>query len=164
MYDENNDYGALLELDIEYPKELAHKHSDLSFLAQREKINKVEKLVTKLEDKEKFVIHISTLQQALNHGLKSKKVHRVITFQQEAWLKQVIDMNIELRKEAKNKFEKYFFKLMNKSVFGRIMENIRNYRDIKLVTTNEKRKKYVSEPNFASLKMFQWIFHGHRFE
>ena len=141
LYGENSHYGALLEVDIAYPKELAHKHSDLPFLAQRKKINKVEKLVTTLEDKEKYVVHISTLKQALNHGLKLKKVHRVITFKQKAWLKPYINMNTELRKEAKNEFEKDFFKLMNNSVFGKTMENVRNYRDIKLVTTNEKRKR-----------------------
>ena len=154
LCDENSDYGALLEVDIEYPKELAHKHSDLPFLAQRKQISKVEKLVTTLEDKEKYVGHISTLKRALNHGLKLKKVHRVITFKQKAWLKPCIDMNNELRKESKNEFEKDFFKLMNNSVFRKTMENVRSYRDIKLVTTNEKRKKYLSELNFVSSKCF----------
>ena len=83
-YDDNNDYGALLEVDVEYPKELANKHRDLPFLPERRKINKVEKLFTTLEDKERYVVHISALKQALNHGLKLKKVHRVITFRQEA--------------------------------------------------------------------------------
>ena len=57
-------------------------------------------------------------------------------------------MNTELRKVAKNDFKKYFFKLMNNSVFGKTMENIRKHRDIKLVTTNKKRSKLVSEPNY----------------
>ena len=65
-----------------------------------------------------------------------------------------IDMNTDLRKEAKNDFEKHFFKLINNSVFGKTLENVRNHRDIKLVTTNEKRRKYVSEPNFVSSKCF----------
>ena len=62
-------------------------------------------------------MHIKSLKQALNHGLKLKKIYRIIEFNQEAWLKPYIDMNTELRKVAKNDFKKYFFKLMNNSVF-----------------------------------------------
>ena len=105
-------------------------------------------MVCGIEDKEKYVIHIKALKQALNHGLILKRVHRVIQFNQEACLKPYIDMNPELRKEAKSEFEKYFFKLMNNSVFGKTMENVRKNRDIKLVTTKEKRIKLVSEPNY----------------
>ena len=81
-------------------------------------------------------------------------MHRVIRFNQEAWLKPYIDMNTRLRKEAKSKFEKDFFKLMNNSVFGKTMENVRRHTDIKLVTTKEKRIKLVSEPNYNTTKHF----------
>ena len=124
------------------------------FYRKEKKIKKVEKLICSIEDKEKYVIHIRALKQALNHGLKLKKVHRVIKFQQKAWLKSYIDMNTKLRKEAKNEFEKDFFKLMNNSVFGKTMENVRNHRDIKLVTTDQKRKKLVSEPSYPTTKHF----------
>ena len=63
-------------------------------------------------------------------------------------------MNTGLRKEAKNEFEKDFFKLMNNSVFGKTVENVKKYRDIKLVTTDEKRNKLVSEPNYHTTKCF----------
>ena len=122
------------------------------FLPERRKINKVEKLVTTLE--ERYEVHISALKQALNHGLKLKKVRRVITFRQEAWLKPYIDMNTKLRADAENDLEKDFFKLMNNSVFNKTMENVRNHPEIKLVTTNGRRKKLVSEPNYHTSKHF----------
>ena len=142
-YNEDSDEGYFLEVDIEYPKQLSSSHKDLPFLPERKKLEKVEKLVCSIEDKEKYVIHIRALKQALNNG-----------FQQKAWLKSYIDMNTKLRKEAKNEFEKDFFKLMNNSVFGKTMENVRKHRDIKLVTTEEKRIKLVWEPNYHTTKHF----------
>ena len=71
-----------------------------------------------------------------------KKVHRLIQFNQEAWLKPCIEINTKLRTEAKNDFENFFFKLMNTSVFGKTMENARKHRDIKLVTTDEEEFNY----------------------
>ena len=107
-----------------------------------------------IDDKENYVIHISALKQALNHGLILKEVHRVIEFRQEAWLKPYSNMNTKLRTDAKNDFEKDFFKLMNNSVFGKTMENVRNHREIKLVTTNERKNKLVSEPNYHTTMQF----------
>ena len=118
------------------------------------KIDKCNKLVCNLYDKESYVAHIRLLKKALNHELILKKVHRVIQFNEEAWLKPYIDMNTELRKQAKNDFEKDFFKSMNKSVFGKTMENVRKYRDIKLVTTDKRRNRLVSEPNYHTTKWF----------
>ena len=124
------------------------------FQLKEKKLDKVKALVCDIQDKEKYVVHIRALKQALNYGLVLKRVHRVIKFNQRAWLKSYIDMNTELRKEAKNEFEKDFFKLMNNSVFGKTMENVRNHRDIKLVTTDGKRNKLVSEPNYHTTKRF----------
>ena len=121
-YDEDSDKGYILEVDVSYPENVRDLHSDLPFLPERMKINKCTKLVCNLYDKKNYVVHIRSLKQALNHGLILKKVHRVIQFNQEAWLKPYIDMNTELRKTAKNDFEKDFFKLMNNAVFGKTME------------------------------------------
>ena len=150
-YNENNDKGYILEVDVKYPKKLHYLHSDLPFLPKRMKINKCEKLVCNLRNKKKYVVHIKLLKQALNHGLKLKKIHRTIEFNQEAWLKPYIDMNTELRKLAKDDFEKDLFKLMNNAVFGKTMENVRKHRDIKLVTTDKKRSKLDSEPNYHTM-------------
>ena len=148
-YDENSDLGYLLEVDINYPKHLRKLHSDLPFLPVKQN-----KLLTTLEDKKNYVVHISALKQALNHGLELEKVHRVIMFKQSAWLKQYIDKNTGLRKNAKNEFENNFFKLMNNSVFGKTMENVRGHRDVKLIVTEERRKELVSGPNYDSCKQF----------
>ena len=139
-YDEDSDKGYIFEVDAKYPRRLHDLHSDLPFLPKRMKIDKCKKLVCNLRNKKKCVVHIRSLKQVLNHGLKLKKVHRIIEFNQEAWLKPYIDMNTELRKIAKNDFEKDFFKLMNNAVFGKTMENVRKHRDIKLVTTDKKEK------------------------
>ena len=135
-YYENSKKGYILEVDVKYPKKLHDLHGELPFLPIRMKIDKCNKLVCNLHNKKKYVVHIKSLKQALNHGLKFKKVNRTIEFNQKAWLKPYIDMNTELRKLAKDDFEKDLFKLMNNAVFGKTMENIRKHRDIKLVTTD----------------------------
>ena len=147
-YNENIKKGYILEVDVKYPQKLHDLHSDLPFLPKRMKIDKCKKLICNLHNKKKYVVHIKSLKQALNHGSKLKKLHRIIEFNQKAWLKPYIDMNTELRKLAKNDFEKDLFKLMNNAVFRKTMENIRKHKDIKLVTTNKKRNKLVSELNY----------------
>ena len=154
IYDENSDKGYFLDVDVEYSKHLLNLHTGLPFLPERNKIKKCNKLVCNIYDKENYVVHIRALKQALNHGLILKKVHRVIQFNQEAWLKPYIDMNTKLRTEAKNDFEKDFFKLMNNAVFGKTMENVRKHRDIKLVTTDKRRNQLASEPNYHTTKYF----------
>ena len=116
------------------------------------KIIKCTKLVCNLNDKKNYPVHVLALKQALNHGFKLTKLHRVIEIRQEYWLKPYIEMNTELRKHAENDFEKDFFKLMNNSVFGKTMENPRNHRDIRVVTTDKRRSMLASEPNYHSTK------------
>ena len=113
-------------------------HNDLPFMPEKMKVNKVEKLVPNLNNKEKYVVHIRALDQALKHGLVLKKVLRVISFQQSAWLKVYINKNTDLRKKPTSNFEKDFFKLMNNSVFGKTMEDKRKHKDMQLVTDRNK--------------------------
>ena len=133
--------GYLLEVDVEFLKELHENHNELPFLAERMKIGRGQKLVPNLKDKKEYVVQIKALNQALKQGLKLKKVHRVIEFRQSKWMKAYIMLNTRLRKDAKNEFEKDFFKLMNNSVFGKTMENIRSHKDMKFLTSEQKYLK-----------------------
>ena len=153
-YDEDSEKGYILEVDVKYPKNLHDFHSDLLFLPERIKIDKCNKLVCNLYDRKRYVVHKRSLKQALNHWLILKKVHRVIQFNQDAWLKPHTDMNTELRKQAKIIFEKDFFRLMNNFVFRKTVETVRKHRDIKLVTTVNRRNQLVSEPNYHTTKWF----------
>ena len=153
-YNIKSSTGYVLEVDLEYPAELHASHNEFPFCPEKMKLDMIEKLVCNLNNKDKYVIHINVLQQALNHGLKLTKVHRVIEFEQSAWLKPYIDLNTGYRTKAKNDFEKDFFKLMNNSVFGKTMENVRLHREMKLVTDEKRCKKFTSKPNYDSTTAF----------
>ena len=140
---------CILEVDLEYPEKLHDSHNDYPLCPERvECKNKVEKLIPNLRDKKNYVIHYKNLMQCLKLGMELKKIHRGIRFVESEWMKLYIDTNVNLRAQAKNNFEKDFFKLMNNSVFGKTMENIRNRVVVKLVNTKEKLKKLVAKPNF----------------
>ena len=126
-YNENDNKGYIFEVDVKYPKRLHELHSDLPFLSEQIEVNKCKKLVCNLANKKKYMAHTNSLKQPLNHGLKLKKIHRIIEFNKKEWLKPYIDKNTELRKLAKNE------------------------KDIKLVTTDKKRSKLVSEPNYHTI-------------
>ena len=146
---------CILEVDLEYPENLYDLHNDYPFCPERvECKNGVEKLIPNLRNKIKYVIHYKNLIQCLKAGLKLKKIHRGIKFIESEWMKPYIEMNTNLRTKAKNNFEKDFFKLMNNSVFGKTMENIRNRVNVKLVNTEEKFKKLSAKPNYKSCKIF----------
>ena len=149
-YNEESDEEYFLEAEVQYPENLHNLYNDLPFLPETMKTEKVEKLEANLQDKVEYVVNIRTLKQALNHSLTLKKVHRMIKFNQKAQLNSYIYMNTDLRKEAKNDFEKDFFKLMNNSVFGKCEKT----RDIKLVTTEKRRNYLLSKPNHHTKKFF----------
>ena len=143
-------HGYLLEVDVSYPRELHDYHNDLPFMCETMKVGGVEKLVPNLYYKMKHVIHINALAQAIEHGLILEHIHGVIEFKQSAWMKEYIDFNTRLRTMAANDFEKDFYKLMNNSVFGKTMDNIRRHINIKLVNNREDYLKSVMKPNFRS--------------
>ena len=173
---ENAKKGWILEVDLEYPAELHKEHNSYP-LAPEKKVVKKEnmsdyqknlikeldlklpnsnKLLLTLEDKNDYVVHYENLKFYLKQGMKLKRVKRVLEFEQECWMEPYIRMNTEFRKQAKNDFEKNFYKLMNNSVFGKTMENLRNRVDIKIVRSNEKDKirKLVASPLYSRHVIF----------
>ncbi|KAL4153040.1 hypothetical protein QTP88_000873 [Uroleucon formosanum] len=117
---EDSPIGRVYEVDIVYPKKLHDRHNDLPFLPQNSipPGSKVHKLMATFEPKKNYIVHYRNLQQALNNGLIVEKIHRVIQFKQSPWLAKYIELNTNMRKKAKNEFERDFFKLMKNAVFG----------------------------------------------
>ncbi|GBN36509.1 hypothetical protein AVEN_10571-1 [Araneus ventricosus] len=153
---DDSDKGFIIECDLQYPEYLHHLHSDLPLAAQNRipDASKQRKLLTTLYDKEHYVVHYKVLKQFLQLGIKLKKVHRILQFDQSPWLKKYIDLNTEMRSKATNDFENDFYKLMNNSVFGKTMENIRKRLDIRLCCNSQKAEKLIAKPNFKGRTIF----------
>ena len=169
---DNGRTGYILEVDLEYPKELHDLHNDYplapevmnvkaNMLSEKQveiyklingskepKDEKTKKLILNLNDKSKYVVHIRTLQFYLKHGLKLKKIHRAIKFEQKEILKPYIEFNAEKRKNARNDFEKDIFKLLNNAVFGKTMEDKRKHLDFEIVSDERRFMKCVNNPSF----------------
>ena len=159
--------GVFLEVDLEYPSSLHEDHNDLPLAPEkitvtREHLSPFQaqladdlnlnlggvKLVTQLTPKKKIVLHIKNLQQYLRLGLVLTKVHRVLEFNQSAWLKPYIEKNIEGRRLATCQHMKNFFKLMINCIYGKCVEDVLNYRDINICLEADKFDSLVSSPLF----------------
>ena len=172
-YNDDDDIGFILEVDLESPKELHDLHKDYPLGPEIMTVNenmlsnvrkdihkhfyekeatdeKTNKLILNVMGKKKYVLHMSALKFYLQHGLKLKKVHRVISFNQSDFLKPFIEFNTEKRKQAKNDFEKDLFKLMNNSVYGKTMENVRKHIDFELVDNPIRFQKLVNKPTYKN--------------
>ena len=172
-----DDYGYMFEISLDYPERHHDKHNDFPLAPENMSVpnewfssyqqdligttrvdTSVDKLVATLDTKRKYVVHYRTLQKYLKLGLWIKEVHRVLRFRQKPWIKSYIDKNTKLRKKAKNDFEKDFFKLMNNSVIGKTMENVRYRIDghlLRDVQDSDKYRKLTYKPNYKSTVPFE---------
>lgn len=163
----NSDTGYLLEVDLHYPSDIHDAHADLPFAAERIDVpipfGRSKKLVANLNDKYKYVIHYQHLRKCLEHGLQLLKIHRVLSFDQKAFLEPYICLNTTLRQNANSAFEKNFFKKQNNSIFGKTIQNKRKQVDVKLVNVwsdcfNKTKKRYgavnyINAPNLKSISI-----------
>jgi hypothetical protein len=175
--DDNNDVGYIVECDLHIPKEIHNKlkqyppapeiltpdnkwMSDYQLDLQK-KLNiksKSDKLVPHLMDHKNYCIHYRNLKYLVGLGIKIGPVHNIVSFKQKPWLKPYIEFNTEMRKQAKNEFEKDFFKLMNNSVFGKTMENVKNRVNIHATTSDKNAVKWFSKVNLKNAKYFSGLY------
>ena len=146
--------GFIFEVDLDYPRSLWKSHNDYPLAPERIKIDKVDKLICSFLPQKHYVLHYKNLKQYLEEGMILKKVHRGLKFVQSPWMEPYIRKNTDLRKEAKNAFEKDFFKLMNNSVFGKTIENIRKRQSVEIMDDRKKALKLSSKPNFDRVTIF----------
>ena len=134
--------GCVLEVDLEYPAHLYDEHNDYPLAPEKLLLNGVKKLVPTLLDKKNMVLYAASLQQYLFLGMKLKKIHRGISFDEKPYMKPFIELNTKMRKAAKNAFEKDFYKLMSNAVYGKTLENVRNRQNIDIVNNPAKKEKW----------------------
>ena len=146
--------GYIFEVDLEYPPHLWEDHNDYPLAPEKMIVNGVEKLICHFKPRKNYVVHYRNLRQYLEMGMRITAVHRGISFYQSSWMEPYIRKNTELRKTAVNNFEKDFFKLMNNSVFGKTIENIRKRQNIHLIDNRKKAVKLSSRPNFDRCTIF----------
>ena len=146
--------GYIFEVDLDYSSSLWDSHNDYPLAPEKIKIDKTAKLICSFLPKKYYILHYKNLKQYLKEGMILKKVHRGIKFKQSPWMEPYIRKNTDLRKKAKNAFEKDFPKLMNNSVFGKTIENIRKRQNVHILDNRKKADKLTSKPNFERLTIF----------
>ena len=146
--------GYIFEVDLEYPRKLWKSHNDYPLAPEKTLVNGVEKLIGSFRPQKNYVVHYRNLRMYLEMGMRLTAVHRGISFYQSPWMASYISENTELRKTAANSFEKDFFKLMNNSVFGKTIENIRKRQNIILVDNRKKASQLSTKPNFDRATIF----------
>lgn len=156
---DNAKYGYIFEVDIEYPSNLHDLHNDYPFCSEHLNVgdSTQKKLVLTLYNKTNYVIHYRMLKSAIMHGLKVKKIHKILRFEQSTWLSDYIMFNTNERIKCKTKFEKDLFKLMNNAIYGKSMENVRKRVDIKLISKWNGRyglQEMIGKPNFKRSIIF----------
>jgi hypothetical protein len=164
---DESDTGYILEVDLDYPDNLHDLHNAYPFCIEKKKVSRTcKKLVGTLYNKRNYIIHYRNLKQAIDHGLKLKTVHKVISFQQEPWLKPYIDKNTAKRMKATTDSAKNMYKFFNNVIFGKSCENVEKHIDVRLCTTWSPRpgtrqlsaSKLVAMPNFNSVSILDENF------
>ncbi len=167
--------GYVLEVDLEYPEELHDLHSDYPLAAESLVISDemlsqytldlkehfsvttggvVRKLTPNLFDKHRYVVHYRNLKYYVSQGMRIRVIHRGVRFEQRPWMKTYIEFNTRQRAMATTSFEKDLFKLLNNAVFGKSMENVRKYKDVRLVADRRRIQRLVASPRFKEIQEF----------
>ena len=164
----------MLEVDLEYPESLHDSHNDYPLAPEQLNISEdmlspyckelkaelrciganCSKLTPNLMHKKRYIVHCKNLQLYLKLGMQLRFIHRVVEFKQREWMRDYIDFNTEMRTKAESLFEKDLFKLLNNAVFGKTMENVRDYVDVKLTCNQSYMLKWVGNPRFKYLSIF----------
>ena len=175
---EKSDVGYILEVDLKYPDKLHELHNDYPLAPEKltvtndipsnycksisdkydTKDGDIKKLLPNLGNKTNYIVHYRNLQLYLSIGMKLAKIHRLLQFKQSDWIKKYIDFNTKKRMSATNDFEKYFFKLIINSVYGKTMENLRKRINVRFVNNKKDFLKYTSRPTYITHKLFNKNF------
>ena len=172
-FDVDKETLLILEVDLKYPQELHDDHADYPLAPENIEITEnmlspfqrkyledngikfttSKRLTPNLNDKQRYIIYIKNLQLYMSLGLQLTKIHKVLKFTQKDWLRPYIEFNTEKRKKSVSKFEKNFFKLLINSIFGKMMENVRRYRNVKMVHNGRQHALHISRPTFKSFQI-----------
>ena len=157
QYGQDYSKSCVLEVDLYYDASIHDNHQQFPFCAEHSANDNCidKKLLTTLHSKENYIIYFDNLVQCMQHGLKLKEIHKVIEFEHKEWMKEYIDLNTHLRAQAKSKFEQDVFKLFNNSIYGKTLERVDNYKDIRLCTSWKRASKYISKNNYLDYRIFK---------